>query len=60
MIEITYFIKNKNGQWVEGGNAFDDAYKAVRFVHMIRAKGARCIDYSCYDPEDCQVLERAC
>lgn len=60
MVIVHYFIKNKIGHWVAGENRFSDAFKAVRFIKMMKRQGARAFDWCCYDPEDDRVLMEAC
>ena len=52
MIIVNYFYKKANGEWGAGENTFNDCVKAVRFIYAMKRKGARCIDYTCYYPED--------
>lgn len=56
MIIVNYFIKNSEGRWVEGSDTFSEAYKAGRFIFMIKRKGACCVEWSCLDPEDNEYL----
>ena len=58
MIEIYYFIKNKEGKWVEAHNVFYDVRKASDFIFMMKSKGACYFAWSCYDPEDNEYLQR--
>ena len=54
MITI-YYVYEKNGQWHEGKNIFDDVVKALRFMHKFKKKFFN-FEWACDDPEDNEYL----
>lgn len=58
MIEVTYYIKDKDGKWTEAVNTFAYAKKASDFIFLMKSKGGCYFGWLCTDPEDNEYLNR--